>query len=358
MKTVAALGFNNCQVLDLTGPLQVFSSANSALGYQAYQLQVLGLDTDPIVTNSGIKILPDAVYSDIQHVDTLLLSGGRGVFPLLDNQPLIQWVQDASYQVNRIASVCSGAFLLAEAGLLQGKKAVTHWKACKRLAKDYEAIEVEADAIWLQEGNLYTSAGVTSGIDLALALVEEDFGHAIAMDVARELVVFVKRPGGQAQFSWQLEAQNKASGAVAKAQAYIQKNLKENLGLESLAEHCCVSERHLFRLFKESCDCSPAVYIENMRLNLAQELVSESDLSIEQVAQRSGFSSADNLRRVFLRRLGVNPSEYRDRFGKQYQDRSAAPTSLESGPLTLESTAMESTAMERIVMKGIGKESI
>lgn len=348
MKTVAALGFNNCQVLDLTGPLQVFSSANTALGYQAYQLQVIGLNTDPIVTNSGIKILPDAVYSDIQHVDTLLLSGGRGVFSLLDNQPLIHWVKDKSKQVNRIASVCSGAFLLAEAGLLQGKKAVTHWKACHRLATDYEAIEVEVDAIWLQEGNLYTSAGVTSGIDLALALVEEDFGHAIAMDVARELVVFVKRPGGQAQFSWQLEAQNKASGVVAKAQAYIQKNLTEHLGLESVAEHCCVSERHLFRLFKDECECSPAVYIENMRLNLAQQLISESDLSVQQVAQRCGFSSADNLRRVFLRRLGVNPSEYRDRFGKQYQDRSTAPTALESGSIAMKSIAMESLGKENI----------
>ena len=316
MKKIAALGYNDCQVLDLTGPLQVFSSANRALGYNAYQLQVLGLSSDPIETNSGIKIIPDAIYSDLKSADTLLLSGGRGVFPLLGNASLIDWVKRLSSRVDRIASVCSGAFLLAEAGLLQGKRAVTHWKACSRLASDYEGIKVEADAIWLKEGHVYTSAGVTSGIDLALALVEEDFGHAITMDIARELVVFVKRPGGQAQFSWQLEEQHEATGVVAKAQSYIQKNLTENLCLDRLSEYCCVSERHLFRLFKEGCGCSPAAYIESSRLNLAQQLVCEGDLSLQQVAELSGFISADNLRRIFLRRLGVNPSEYKARFGR------------------------------------------
>ena len=159
MKKIAALGYNDCQVLDLTGPLQVFSSANRALGYNAYQLQVLGLSSDPIETNSGIKIIPDAIYSDLESADTLLLSGGRGVFPLLGNASLIDWVKRLSSRVDRIASVCSGAFLLAEAGLLQGKRAVTHWKACSRLASDYEGIKVEADAIWLKEGHVYTSAG-------------------------------------------------------------------------------------------------------------------------------------------------------------------------------------------------------
>ncbi len=316
MKKIAALGFHHCQVLDLTGPLQVFSSANRALGYQAYQLQIVGLDADPIETNSGIKILPDIAYTDLHSADTLLLSGGRGVFPLLNNQSLISWVGCISTKVERIASVCSGAFLLAEAGLLQGKRAVTHWKACSRLASDYEGIDVEADAIWLKEGNLYTSAGVTSGIDLALALVEEDFGHAITMDVARELVVFVKRPGGQAQFSHQLEAQNEATGVVAKAQSFIQKNLSENLSLERVADYCCVSERHLFRLFKESGESSPAAYIENSRLNLAQQLICEGTLNLQRVAEQCGLVSTDNLRRIFIRRLGVNPSEYKARFGR------------------------------------------
>ena len=316
MKIVAALGYNDCQILDLTGPLQVFASANQALGYQAYQLKFIGLDTQPIQTNSGMRILPDLAFSDLREVDTLLLSGGRGVKALLHNKALIDWVKQRAESVERIASVCSGAFLLAEAGLLKGKKAVTHWKSCALLDKNYEDIEVDSDAIWLKQGHLYTSAGVTSGIDLALALVEEDFGHAITMDVARELVVFVKRPGGQAQFSTQLNAQNEATGVVAKAQAYIQKNLDKPLGLTPLAEFCCVSERHLFRLFRRCCDSSPAAYIENSRLSLAQQLVCEGTLNFQQVAERCGFVSADNLRRVFLRRLGVNPREYKARFGK------------------------------------------
>ncbi|WP_420555295.1 GlxA family transcriptional regulator [Neptuniibacter marinus] len=315
MKIIAALGYQDCQILDLTGPLQVFASANQVLGYEAYQLKIVGVDTHPICTNSGMKILPDLAFSDLMDADTLLLSGGRGVKALLHNDELIDWVKQSAKRVNRIASVCSGAFLLAEAGLLKGKKAVTHWKSCSLLDKNYEDIEVENDAIWLKQGNLYTSAGVTSGIDLALALVEEDFGHGITMDVARELVVFVKRPGGQAQFSTQLNAQNKATGVVAKAQTYIQKNLDKSLGLALLAEYCCVSERHLFRLFKESCESSPAAYIESSRLNLAQQLVCEGRLSFQQVAERCGFVSADNLRRVFLRRLGVNPREYKARFG-------------------------------------------
>lgn len=319
MKTIAALGYTNCQILDITGPMQVFASANKALDHPAYQLQVLGLDRSPIITNSGMRLLPDAVYSDVDVIDTLFLSGGFGVSDVIQDSALIDWIKDQANHVRRIASVCSGAFILAEAGLLKGKKAATHWCACNKLAAAYEDIEVEPDAIWISQGNLYTSAGVTSGIDLALALVEEDYGHAISMEVARDLVVFMRRPGGQAQYSNQLQAQHKASGAVAKAIAYIESNIAADLPLDRLAEICCISERHLFRLFKKEMGCSPASYLESSRLDLAQKLLVEGALNNEQVALQSGLGSADNLRRVFTRRLGINPSEYKQRFGKTQQ---------------------------------------
>lgn len=315
MKIVAVLGYTDCQILDITGPLQVFASANKALDKEAYKIQILGSSSAPIVTNSGMKLLPDLPYEDALEIDTLLLSGGHGVSRQVENRELIQWLQKQNRLVRRIGSVCSGTFLLAKAGLIQGKQVATHWKCCDLLAEQFPDLSVDPDSIWIKEGHLYTSAGVTSGIDLALALVEEDFGHAIAMEVARELVVFIKRPGGQAQYSAQLQAQNKATGVVAKAIAYIEKNLNKDLNLSLLAEHCCVSERHLFRLFKEDYSVSPAVYIENGRLNLAQQLLSEGQLSMQQVADKSGFISTDNLRRVFLRRLGVKPSEYKARFG-------------------------------------------
>ncbi len=314
MKRIAALGFPQSQLLDLTGPLQVFASANRALGREAYQIQLLGMDEQFIETNSGVRLVPDHRYADVTQLDTLILAGGSGVYPLRKDRDLIAWLQQIAPLVRRITSVCTGAFLLAEAGLLQNKRVVTHWRACSRLQEEY-GVEVEQDAIWLKQGKLYTSAGVTSGIDLALALVEEDFGHAIAMSVARELVVFMKRPGGQNQFSLQLQAQNRATGVVANAIEYIEQNLAADLNLSDLAEQVHVSERHLFRLFKQSQGCSPAAYIESCRLTLSQQLLCEEKLSIKQVAERSGFVSADNLRRVFQRRLGVSARDYCERFG-------------------------------------------
>lgn len=320
MKTVALYAYPDCQVLDVTGPLQVFSSANRALGNTHYTIQLLGPSAEPVRTNSGIRLLPDLPFTQAEGIDTLLLAGGRGVSAQCEEPALIDWIKLQAQKVRRLGSVCSGAFLLAEAELLRGKKVATHWRCCELLASTYPELSVDQDAIWIKQDELYTSAGVTSGIDLALALVEEDYGHAIAMEVARELVVFIKRPGGQAQYSSQLQAQHKATGVVGRAIAYIEQRLADPFSLSSLADYCCVSERHLFRLFKEHFSCSPAVYIENRRLELAQQLLTEGDLDIEQVADRSGFGAANNLRRVFLRRLGVNPSEYRARFGKSFRE--------------------------------------
>ncbi|WP_415903251.1 GlxA family transcriptional regulator [Neptuniibacter sp. QD29_5] len=328
MKTIAVLGYADCQILDVTGPLQVFASANRALGQDFYQIKILGLSQEPIVTNSGMRLVPDQCYFDATDIDTLLFAGGRGVDLQRRNQELINWIQEQAKIVRRIGSVCSGAFLLAEAGLLADKEAVSHWQCCDLLAEEFPDTRVNSDAIWIKQGDLYTSAGVTSGIDLALALVEEDLGHEIAMAVARELVVFMKRPGGQTQFSTQLEAQLKATGPVAKAVAYIEQHLNAELNLAILAEHCCVSERHLFRLFKSEFAQSPATYIENSRLSLARQLLESGALNLQRLAEQSGLASADNLRRVFIRRLGINPSEYRDRFGSVTCDQASKDINL------------------------------
>ena len=316
MKTIAVLCFPDCQILDVTGPLQVFASSNRILGRDNYLIQVLGLSTEPIVTNSGMKLVPDCIYSDAKELDTLLVAGGFGVQTQRKNAPLLNWLTLQANRVRRIGSVCTGAFLLAEAGLLSDKQAVSHWHSCDQLASEFPETEVNADAIWIKQGALYTSAGVTTGIDLALALVEEDLGHPVAMAVARELVVFMKRPGGQAQYSAQLQAQQQLSGVLAKAVAFIEKQLMNEVVLADLAEYCCVSERHLFRLFKTQFAQSPAVYLESKRLQLAQQFLAAGALTIKQVADQSGFKTADNLRRVFARRLGVSPTEYRARFGR------------------------------------------
>lgn len=316
MKTIAVLAYPDCQILDVTGPFQVFASANTELKKAAYQIQILSITSDPIVTNSGMRLLPDAVFHEASELDTLLLAGGRGVDVQRNNPELIHWIQKQAGKVRRLGSVCSGAFLLAEAGLLKDKEAVSHWRCCDLLAKEYPDVAVKSDAIWIKHDDLYTSAGVTSGIDLALALVNEDLGHQVAMNVARELVVYMKRPGGQAQFSVPLVAQESATGVVEKAIAYIEQNLNRNLSVSTLANVCAVSERHLSRLFKQHFSSSPAAYVEKTRLSFAQHLLTEGTTNLDRVAVQSGFVSADNLRRVFVRQLGVNPSDYRARFGQ------------------------------------------
>lgn len=316
MKTVAVLAYPDCQILDVTGPLQVFASANTELGQAVYRVQVIGLTKEPVVTNSGMRLMPDYAYADSHALDTLLIAGGRGVQELRKRTELIHWIRQQATHVRRLGSVCSGAFMLAEAGLLEGKEVVSHWRCCDSLANDYPDLDVNPDAIWIKQGSLYTSAGVTSGIDLALALVEEDYGHTIAMGVARDLVVYMKRPGGQAQFSVPLQAQREIHGPVSKAVSFIEANLNCDLSIGALADYCAVSERHLSRLFKQHFSSSPAAFVEQRRFYLAQGLLADGASSLQKVAEQSGFVSADNLRRVFLKRIGINPSEYRKRFGR------------------------------------------
>ncbi len=317
MRTIAMLAFADCQSLDVVGPMQVFASANAEAGQPLYALQIVGLEAGPVRTNAGIQLLADTALSDLhQHLpDTLLVAGGFGVHAQADNAALLNELHQLSTQVRRVGSVCTGAFLLAAAGVSTGKRVVTHWRHCDQLRQNYPSLQVEEDAIYVRDGRLCSSAGVTAGIDLALALLEEDHGAALANAVARELVVFMKRSGGQSQFSEHLQPQPESQqGVLGRAVACIQQHCADGLTVEQLAERVEVTPRHLHRLFHAQLGVSPARYIERIRVERARRLLSASDTGLQPLALQCGFTSAEHLRRTFVRHMGISPSEYRQRF--------------------------------------------
>ncbi len=319
MKTVSVLAYKNCQLLDVCGPMQVFASANKQLSEPAYQVQICALQPGVVTTNSGIQLVAEQQFSVDSRFDTLLIAGGSGVFEQCKNQQLITTVKQQHKHCRRLASICTGVFILAEAGLMDNRRAVTHWKHCQQLQQQYPKITVEADALFMAEQGIYTTAGVCAGIDLALALVADDYGHKIATQVARELVVFMHRPGGHSQFSQALSNQTDradASGPIKELIDYIHGNPTHNLSIERLAEKTGFSSRHLTRLFRQQHGQTLGSYVEDYRLTLAQDLLVRSNQQQEQIAKHCGFNSADQLRRVMLRKRGITPSEYRQRFSE------------------------------------------
>ncbi|MCW8884399.1 MAG: GlxA family transcriptional regulator [Motiliproteus sp.] len=316
-KTIRMFAYKNCQLLDVCGPLQVFASANSVLNQSAYDVAICAEAGGAIATNSGITVNAPLAIGDIDGCDTLLVAGGSGVFEQLENTAVIDWVKSSADNTNRLGSVCTGAFILAACGLLDGRRAVTHWRHHQQLQLRFPAVKVEADALYLHDSGIYTSAGVTAGIDLALSLVAEDHGHAVAAAVAKDLVVFMHRPGGQSQFSNHLAYQTdpaRLNDAVSRTLDHIQHYPDTNLDIDALAEVACLSPRHLTRLFRQQLGQTPISYVEEYRLSIAQEHLEHTRLSLEQIAEKSGFSSAEQLRRVMKRRRGLTPAEYRQRF--------------------------------------------
>jgi len=314
MKPIAVLAYPDCQLLDVTGPLQVFASANELLPEPAYAPLILAQEAGPVRTNSGLTLYAQRGLKDAGALDTLLIAGGRGVELACRDGELIAWLVAQSAHTRRLGSVCTGAFLLAESGLLAGRRAVTHWKHCRALARRYPDIRVDPDALYLCDGGIYSSAGVTAGIDLALALLRDDCGHQLAVEVARELVMFMHRPGGQSQFSARLAEQSPVSAPLRRAVDAVCQAPDRDLTLETLAQRAAVSARHLSRLFRRELDLSVGDFIERVRLERARLELEQSAMSLAAIAERSGFGSADRMRRAFLRHLGVNPSEYRQRF--------------------------------------------
>jgi transcriptional regulator GlxA family with amidase domain len=318
-RRIAFLGYPQLTALDLVGPAEVFATAAGLApppaGRPIYEVMVLGLDAQPFRAESGLVFVPDAALADAPALDTLIVPGGRGLRDPACLAKVAPWLRRREHSLRRIASVCTGAWALAEAGLLDGLRATTHWRYADALAQAYPKIQVEPDTIYIRQDRVYTSAGITAGIDLALALVEEDHGPSLALAVARELVVHLKRAGGQRQFSERLSLSVDAGSHLAELSAWMLDHLAEDLSLARLAERCHISPRQLARRFGAAFGMSPATYVERLRMDEASQLLLSSGNSMERVAAAVGFRSADVFRRAFERRFGITPLQFRARFG-------------------------------------------
>jgi transcriptional regulator GlxA family with amidase domain len=305
------------QLLDVTGPLQVFASANAIMrkagNPEPYAVRIVAGSGPTVEASAGVGIAVHPLSPTDAVLDTLLVAGGDGVHAAAEDAALVGWVRKRAARARRTASVCTGAFLLAASGALNGRRAVTHWEFCAELARRFPLIRVEPDPIFLHDGPFWTSAGVTSGIDLALALVEEDLGRTTALAVARYLVVFFKRPGGQAQFSemLSLQATDDKFGAL---HDWISNHLAGDLSLPVLAKQAGMSERSFSRHYAEATGLTPARAIERLRVEGARHLLSETRLPIKRISQRCGFGSEETMRRSFMRLLATTPQDYRARF--------------------------------------------
>lgn len=310
--------FPGFQSLDVTGPLEVFTGANliaERAGRCGYRTTIVGPGRGPVSSSSGLNVVPDRGLGAVRRrIDTLVVAGGRGTREALASRALIGFTARASARARRTASVCTGAFLLAEAGLLDGRRATTHWAWCDALRKRHPAIEVDPDPIYVRDGRVITSAGVTAGIDMALALVEDDLGRQVALDTARELVMFVRRPGGQSQFSAQLASQLAERSPVRAAQELVTREPGRDLSVAALAEHAGMSARNFARVFRREVGMTPAAYVERARTEVARRLLEDTGYGLEDVAAAAGFGSVETLRRAFGRQLSVSPRDYRRRF--------------------------------------------
>jgi transcriptional regulator GlxA family with amidase domain len=317
IRAIEVLTFPAVQLLDVTGPVQVFASANDLVvgagGAPPYRLRLVTQGDEGVTSSAGVALAAGPLSRRSEALDTLLVAGGEGAEAAAENQELVDWVRQRATQARRVASVCTGAFLLAAAGVLDGRRAVTHWKDCARLAQRFPAVRVETDPIFVCDGRVWTSAGVTAGIDLALALVEEDLGRSVALAVARYLVVFLKRPGGQAQFSAALALQA-ADDRFGALHDWINNHLDDELSLSVLADQAGMSERSFSRHYADATGQTPARAIERLRVEAARRLLSESRTPVKRIAQRCGFGSEETMRRSFLRLLAVTPQDYRSRF--------------------------------------------
>jgi len=315
-RTIEMLAYPQVQMLDVTGPLQAFATANDLAGSDLppYALRMVSSGGGSVLASAGLTLLADPLPPAGTALDTLIVAGGRGVEAAAADPALVGWVRGRALESRRFASVCTGAVLLATTGLLDGRRATTHWSLCAELARRFPTVRVEPDPIFVRDGPAWTSAGVTAGIDLALALVEQDLGRAAALAVARHLVVFLKRPGGQAQFSATLALQGEEERFDA-LHDWIGAHLAEDLALPVLAGEAGMSERSFSRRYVAATGHTPARAVERLRVEVARHLLSDSRLPVKRIAQRCGFGSEETMRRSFLRLLTATPQDYRARFG-------------------------------------------
>jgi transcriptional regulator GlxA family with amidase domain len=323
-KTIVFLAAPNSQILDVAGPFQVFVRAAELFvkecpGQKAPYRVLLASSARhrSITTNCGLALTGTETYRTLRGpIDTLLVAGGTGVHKAARDEELLDWLRKAAQRVRRIGSICTGAFLLASAGLLDGKRATTHWKWAAELAERFTHTTVDPDPIYIRDGNTYTTAGVTAGMDLALALVEEDLGSPMALKVARELVLYLRRAGGQSQFSAALSVQSSDRKQIEEIRSWALDNLNQALPVERLAAKAGMSPRHFARVFLRDTGTTPARFVERLRVEAARRRLEESQDKLEKVADDCGFGSSQSLRRSFLRVLHVPPNDYRHRFAE------------------------------------------
>jgi transcriptional regulator GlxA family with amidase domain len=318
---IGILAYPGVALLDAVGPLEVFAAANIVLAERsprcakAYQVEIWSEHVGAIDGSCGVSLNATRSIAAAApfELDTLIVAGSPGTGNLV-SKPCVDWLREATGGIRRVGGICTGVFLLAEAGLLDGCRAVTHWAFCDELARRYPAIRVEPDPIFLRDGRFYTTAGMTAGMDLALALVQDDLGRDVALAAAQLLVVFLKRPGGQSQFSAHLAAQFDGDSPIAELQRWILDHLDTDLTIEALAERVHMSPRNFVRNFDREAGTPPGVFVERARLDAARRALEDCEDQLETIAKRCGFTSAEILRRLFQRRLGVSPTAYRKRF--------------------------------------------
>jgi transcriptional regulator GlxA family with amidase domain len=316
-KRIAFLVFPPVRELDIVGSLDVFSTANRLSGKRPlYEVTVIHTESrHEVVGMSGLSLLGHQDYRSFRgEIDTLLVPGGIGSEEGHPTEGAVKWLRKAAAKSRRVGSICTGAFLLARAGLLDGRRVTTHWAFARELESRFPQVKVDPTPIWIQDGNIYTSAGVTSGIDLSLALIEEDHGSSLALAVARNLVVFLRRPGTQAQFSVSLGSQTGEKNALNELIVWIAEHLDKDLSVPVLASRTAMSPRNFHRVFTSTVGKSPARFVEELRVEAARRQIERTAKSLDEIAARCGLGSADAMRRSFLRLLDSTPSEYRSRF--------------------------------------------
>jgi transcriptional regulator GlxA family with amidase domain len=319
-KRIGFIGYDNITALDLIAPLEAFGTANTFVEGRphAYELIVMSASGKPFRSELGVSICASIAFKDAPPLDTILVPGGAGLRDPNISEPVVSFLKARARSTRRVASVCTGLEALAQAGLMNGRRATTHWRFAASIAKKFPRVLIDSDDIYRQDGKYYSSAGITAGIDLSLSLISDDFGERTAMAVARELVVYLKRSGGQAQFSEPLQFQTQSSDGFSDLAAWILRNLKRDLSVEVLARRANLGARHFSRRFKSVFGLPPAEYVERLRLDEARKLLPTRRQTVDNVAALVGYSSADSFRRAFERRFGVAPSIYEKRFGEEY----------------------------------------
>lgn len=348
---VAVVVYPGFTLTDLAGPADVLNSCAQ------YDVEVVAKAVGPVRAASwdpGISVTATRALSDLDddEVDTLLVVGGWGMLEAASDPEVVDHLRRISPSCRRVTSVCTGTFLLAAAGVLDGRRATTHWQFAAQLAQMFPTVDVDPDPIFVRDGHCWTSAGVTAGIDLALALVEEDFGRDLALTIARLMVVFMQRPGGQTQFSPQLTMQPAARRPIRELQHWILDNLKGDISVEALAARVGMSPRHFSRVFRREAGCSPANYVEATRIDAVRRMLETTDLGLKAIAKECGFGTVETLHRSMKRVLGVTPGDYRDRFSPMLEDAGRRPKPVEYEPMLSPDVA------EQAALRGLQPSSL